>query len=99
MRAQHNAATGMLEANDQLADRARRKRVESSCRLVQEHDLRLVQQCARKCDLLLHAARKPGHAGVCEGLQIEEAQKLVDTSSANSGIQTVDATEKVQVAQ
>ncbi len=95
--AQHDAATGMLEADDELADRARRKWVQSGRRLVQENDLRLVQQRSRERDLLLHAARKAGDACGAQFVKIEQTQQLVDASSASIVVEPIDAPEKVQI--
>ena len=56
MRAQHDAATGVLEADDQLANRAGCKWIEAGRWLVKENDWWFVQEGARECDLLLHPA-------------------------------------------
>jgi hypothetical protein len=68
MRAQHDAAPGVLHVQHELPHGARRQRVESGCRLVEEQHLRLVQQRAGERHLLLHAAREGHHAVVPPGV-------------------------------
>jgi hypothetical protein len=87
----------VLQPQNQLAHGPRGQRVEPGRRLIQEQDLWLVQQRPRQANLLLHSARKGGHALGAVRVELEQVEELIDTLAARGRVQSVQPTPELQI--
>jgi hypothetical protein len=76
---QEDRLTAVREAPDQDAEFARAYRVEPDRRLVEEQDVRIVEQPASQVQPLLHASRVALHLVVLAARKPKDLQQLCDS--------------------
>src|SRR6266513_1331948 len=71
--------------------------VEPERRLVQEQDLRMMEDAARDLEAPLHAAGERLHQGVRAVRELDDGEELVDALTAQRPRHAVDATVQLEV--
>ena len=97
MRGDDDRDAGLGERRDALPELAPRQGIGAAGRLVEEQDLRLVQQRRRHGQALLVAARQLPAREVNERLQLELGQRPFDAFVPLRPAQAIGAREKIQV--
>ena len=90
----HDALTG--ELREQIAKADALLGVESSCGLIDDQKLWVVEQRLRDADSLLHSAGEAAQRATAYIGEVDEVQELVDAPSRRSRIQAFDGGEILQ---
>src|SRR5690606_29126938 len=97
VRRQNHGPARAHTVDEDVLDLARRSRVEPRQRLVENHDVGVVNQRARERDLLAHAARERLDAVAALLVKLEPAQKIVSGGGGSTGIDVPEPGHELEI--